>query len=138
MAGNSDQFCNLEVSCEKMKILLTAYPRHFTQSKKIMVGFLCSLLSLGLVTSLFVLMTQHRQELTQYSQAPASAALSSPNNSQNFVKVCRTSLCLNGKVWYLYGASTNGATADANTRMDMAVQGHLNTVRLTDWLHDNA
>ncbi len=103
-----------------------------------MVGSLCFLLSLVLVTSLFVLMTQHRQEFTQSPQAPANTALSSPSNSQNFVKVCGLSLCLNGKAWYLYGASANGATTDANARMDMAVQGHLNTVRLTDWLHDNA
>src|SRR6266704_1227905 len=121
-----------------MKTVYTAYPCYFTQSKKIIVSALCSLLLLVLVTSLFVLMRQHRQEFGRYPQARTNATLSSPSNAQNFVKVCGTSLCLNGKVWYLYGASTNGATADAKARMDMAVQGHLNTVRLTDWLHDNA
>ncbi len=123
---------------KKWKPYLQRTLAFFSRSKKVLVVSLCSLLFLVLAPSLFVLMTQERQEFRQYEQVPVSGTPSSPSNSQKFVKVCGTSLCLNGKVWYLYGGSANGATTDANARMDMTVQGHLNTVRLTDWLHGNA
>jgi hypothetical protein len=119
---------------KKWKPYLQRTLAFFSQSKKVLVVSLCSLLFLVLAPSLFVLMTQERQEFRQYEQVPVSGTPSSPSNSQKFVKVCGSSLCLNGKVWYLYGGSANGATTDVNARMDMTVQGHLNTVRLTDWL----
>lgn len=45
----------------------------------------------------------------------------------SFVTRCGTALCLDGTRWYLYGAAGNVASAPA---------AHVNTIRITNWLHE--
>jgi hypothetical protein len=59
--------------------------------------------------------------------APSPTSTPAPVTSA-FVSRCGTAFCLNGNSWYLYGAAANSAS--------MAPSAHLNTVRVTNWLHE--
>lgn len=61
------------------------------------------------------------------SSAPAPSPVPSVTPS-GFVARCGISLCLNGSAWYLYGA----AGRDVSSARAM----HLNTIRITNWLHE--
>src|SRR5581483_2710409 len=95
-----------------------------------LTGFqkLSILLVAVLLTSLLLIvpMLQHQQHSQQHA------------TSTDFITVCGSVLCLHGREWYLYGGSRNGGTIATDAMMDIAVQGHLNIVRLTDWLDANA
>lgn len=55
-----------------------------------------------------------------------------------FVTACGTSLCLNGKIWHMYGGSIYGYQSDTASRISLATQGKLNTVRITNMLNESS
>ena len=54
-----------------------------------------------------------------------------------YVTTCGTSLCLEGSVWPMYGASHPIWESNVATTMTLAAEEHLNLVRLTDWMNVN-
>lgn len=57
--------------------------------------------------------------------------------AQGFVKVCGVHLCIDGKQWEPYFASTYDASHHLQWDIDTAAQGHLNTLRITNFLDEN-
>jgi len=53
---------------------------------------------------------------------------------QGFVKVCGAHLCIDGKQWEPYFASTYDASHHLVWDINTAAQGHLNTLRITNFL----
>jgi hypothetical protein len=54
------------------------------------------------------------------------------------VSACGTALCLDGRAWYLYGASQLGGLDDPDGRADLAVAARLNTLRIVNFLDEHA
>lgn len=77
------------------------------------------------------------------SKAPSSEETailtSAPTNAlfQDFVKVCGSHLCIDGKQWEPYFASTYDASHHLQWDINTAAQGHLNTLRITNFLNEN-
>jgi hypothetical protein len=84
-----------------------------------LMALLIILLSLSLLTI----------RLPALSGSPAA-----PANSGTFVKACGLSLCLAGRLWHMYHASTYGGLQHPDLTTSLAVQGHLNTIRIDDFL----
>src|SRR5438067_235554 len=53
---------------------------------------------------------------------------------QDFVKVCGVHLCIDGKQWEPYFASTYAASHHLEWDITAAVAGHLNTIRINNFL----
>jgi hypothetical protein len=74
---------------------------------------------------------------------PASTRTAAPTSApagplfQSFVKVCGAHLCIDGQQWEPYFASTYDASHHLQWDTDTAVQGHLNTLRITNFLNEN-
>ena len=65
-------------------------------------------------------------------------APTSPPVPAGFVTACGMSLCLGGGAWYLYGASFVGGLEDPHGTVSRARAAGLNTLRITNWLHEEA
>jgi hypothetical protein len=53
-----------------------------------------------------------------------------------FVSVCGTALCLGGRTWTLYGGAVFNGLDDPTATVAMAVNAHLNTVRVVNFLYE--
>jgi hypothetical protein len=56
---------------------------------------------------------------------------------QDFVNVCGTQLCIGGKPWKPYFASTYDASLHLTWDINTAAQGHLNTLRINNFLDND-
>jgi Cellulase (glycosyl hydrolase family 5) len=65
------------------------------------------------------------------------AATSTPTPA-GFVSACGASLCLDGERWYMFGASMVGGLEDPAGTVNRARAAGLNTLRVTNWLHEEA
>jgi hypothetical protein len=65
------------------------------------------------------------------------AATSTPTPAE-LVSACGASLCLDGQPWYLFGASMVGGLEDPAGTVSRARAAGLNTLRVTNWLHEEA
>ncbi len=109
-----------------------------TFSKKVIAQTLFLLLLFATLCTLIVASLDAR---TAYK--PPSGAAATPTSkttgsvSQHFVKVCGTHLCINGKQWEPYFASTYDASHHLTWDIETAAQGHLNTLRITNFLDED-
>jgi hypothetical protein len=72
---------------------------------------------------------------TSTSSSPAQF-VAAPT-STGFVTVCGTELCLNGSIWEMYGATHGPFESDVETTITLALEEHLNTIRLTNFLYES-
>ncbi len=56
---------------------------------------------------------------------------------QDFVKACGTQLCIDGKPWEPYFASSYDANLHLTWDINAAAQGHLNTIRINNFLDND-
>ncbi|HEY6411680.1 MAG TPA: hypothetical protein VIY29_29840 [Ktedonobacteraceae bacterium] len=85
--------------------------------------------------------TTHKATIVQKpTPTPTPTPTSTPTNPsfQDFVKVCGLQLCLNDKPWKPYFASTYAASHHLEWDTTTAVQGHLNTIRINNFLNTNS
>src|SRR5579872_5202038 len=106
-------------------------------SKKGIIRIFLPALLLAMLCTLIIISLNAR---TAYKPPSGLAALPTSGTAgssfQGFVKVCGAHLCIDGKQWEPYFASTYDASHHLQWDIDTAAQGHLNTLRITNFLNE--